>query len=79
MIYFVLIFCGIILLIFCMLLLYLILQTKSYVKISADYTNRYLNCEISLEEYNRLRIELQDGVNPLLRWYMKKVGVSNAK
>lgn len=53
---------------------YLRLQTKSFIKIGTYYSSQFFNCEITLEEYKRLKDELLQGASPLLKWYMRKVG-----
>lgn len=50
-------------------------QTVFYVKISTLYTNKFMSCEMTLDEYTQKKKELSDGINPLLRWYMKKEGI----
>lgn len=50
-------------------------QTVFYVKISTLYTNKFMSCEMTLDEYTQKKKELNDGINPLLRWYMKKEGI----
>ena len=50
-------------------------QTVFYVKISTLYTNKFMSCEMTLDEYTQKKKELNDGINSLLRWYMKKEGI----
>lgn len=50
-------------------------QSVSYVKISTFYTNKFMSCEMTLDEYTKKKKELNDGITPLLRWFMKKDGI----
>lgn len=68
------IFCSVLLLILGVSLV-LRKQTVFYVKISTLYTNKFMSCEMTLDEYTQKKKELNDGINPLLRWYMKKEGI----
>ena len=58
-----------------LLILYLQKQTKAYILIKTVYTNKFLSCEMNIEDYNNKKKELDSGINPLLKYYMKKKGV----
>lgn len=66
-----LIFVGV--LIFIMLVWgYLNKQAVAYIKICTVYTNKLLNKEISLDEYEEVTKKLKESVNPLLKWYISR-------
>lgn len=54
---------------------YLIKQTKAYVDISKHYTELFMSCQMSFEEYKDKQTELKEGISPLLKMYMKKEGI----
>lgn len=56
--------------------LYLRRQTCSYVKLCTYYTNKFLRCDLTLEEYLKVKGELRDGISPFLKWYMQKEGIN---
>lgn len=68
--------------IFCVVLLvymgvsyYLQKQTLAYLRLSLMYTNKMLSNKMSLEDYKKIKSELNSGVSKVLRWYMKRKGV----
>ena len=54
--------------------IYLNKQAVAYIKIGTLYTNKFLNKEMTSDDYNFKMSELKEGVNPLLRWYLKRGG-----
>ena len=68
------IFCLVLLAIF-VVFLYLRKQAVAYVKLGVLYTNKFMNSEITLEDYSRLKRSMEDGLSPLLRKYLKKRGI----
>ena len=69
-------FCGVLVVIL-VVSNYLRKQTVAYVKLGTLYTNKFMNCELTLEEYMKIKCDIRKNVNPLLEWYMKKRGVLN--
>lgn len=66
-----LVFCGV--LISLMLIsLYLRRQTVAFVKLGTLYTNQFMNCELTFEEYSEIKRGMKDDLSPLLAWYMRK-------
>ena len=52
--------------------MYLNKQAVAYIKICTVYTNKLLNKEISLDEYEEVTKKLKENVNPLLKWYISR-------
>lgn len=72
--YIAVVFCGV-LLFLVVILRYLRNQTVAYVKIGTLYTNKFLNKEITFEEYSELQRDLKESIGVLLRWYLRKENI----
>lgn len=70
------VFCGVLITIL-VVSGYLRKQTVAYVKLGTLYTNKFMNCELTLEEYMEIKSNIRKNVNPLLEWYMRKRGILN--